>query len=322
MQPPEQPTLRSALRFVVPDEADGLPLDRVLRSELRISRKLWRRLRRAGVVTLNGRAIPLDHPLPAGGEVELLLPEGAEGGVTPEPIPLRILFEDEHLLVLDKPAGLLVHPSGPVRHGTLINGVAYYLQAKGEWHRAGPVTRLDRLTSGLVLFAKHPHAHHRCARALAQGTLRRDYLAVVVGWPVDDAGRIDAPIARAPGELTRRVIAPPGEGQAAVTEYRVLARFSAPPPLGTASLLALTLRTGRTHQIRLHMAHLGHPVAGDPLYGESLPGLCERQALHAWRLTLPHPITGRLHTWVSPLPDDLRRLLPPALHDCDRMFIQ
>lgn len=315
----QQPNHRGAMhpffRFVVEPTFDGLTLSQVLR-RLRFSRKLLGLLHREGRCTRDGRDITLQAIVHSGERIELHLPLKRASSLTPERIPLVVLAEDDHWLVIDKPAGLLVHPSGPIQTGTLANGVAYHLLRQGEPYWGAPVTRLDRLTSGLVLFAKHPHAQHACTQAIHAGTLRRTYLAVVAGWIDEDAGTITAPIGRVPGSLTRRTIVPEGEGQSAITHFRVLHRFTPPHVgIGPATLVQVTLQTGRTHQIRVHMAHRGHPLFGDSLYGIPLPGVCDRQALHAWRLTAPHPVEKRTDTWLSPLPADIRRLLPPHLHE-------
>jgi len=333
---------RPFLSFVVPPEEDGRVLAHVLRRRWRMSRGFLRQLKRGPYVLVNGRPAALREAVAAGDRVELLVPSHLASHVVPEPVPLAVVFEDEHVLVLDKPAGVLVHPAHGEQRGTLANGVAYRLIARGQTPAAGPVTRLDRDTSGLVVFAKHPFAHHALAQAHARGELRRHYVAIAEGIVREDEGVIDAPIRRVPGELTRREVA--SDGQRAVTRFRVLDRTEGPaalqvtaqaapggaaapgPGVSTlelprgATLLELTLETGRTHQIRVHLAHLGHPLLGDPLYGRPLPGILERQALHAWRLEFPHPADGRRLALVSPLPPDLdhfRQRLNLRLPNCD-----
>lgn len=292
-------------------------LSHVLRRRLGMSRGFSRQLKRGPYVLVNGRPAALRETVTAGDRVTLYVPPHLASNVRPEPVPLAVVFEDAHVLVLDKPAGMLVHPAHGEQSGTMANGVAYRLAARGQTPAAGPVTRLDRDTSGLVVFAKHPFAHHALAQAHARGQLRRTYLAVAQGVLAVNEGVVDAPIRRVPGELTRREVH--AEGQRAVTRFRVLARTGA--GCGTpgqcnmrlalpdgATLLEVTLETGRTHQIRVHMAYAGHPLLGDPLYGEPLPGILDRQALHAWRLEFPHPVDGRLLSFVSPPHADFARL--------------
>lgn len=296
------------LSFEVTEEMDGMPLVKFLRSAFGMSRGMIRRLKREASVRADGVPVPMRHMLRKGERITLHLPPGLETNVAPEPLPLIIRYEDPHLLVVEKPAGQLVHPARGEKRGTLANAVAHHLLSRGEPNTAGPVTRLDRNTSGLVLFAKHPHAHHRFNQAIAQGQVDRRYLGVVEGQPEQDEGIIDAPIVKASETSSERRVAP--EGQRAVTRYRVVRRFA---PSGAcekgAALVEFRLITGRTHQIRVHMAHIGHPILGDPLYGRPREDLIGRQALHAHRLDFIHPIDGTPLTVESPLPPDLCRLL-------------
>ncbi|MBO8140815.1 MAG: RluA family pseudouridine synthase [Firmicutes bacterium] len=307
------------LEFFVEPNDDGRALARILRQRWHLSRTLLRRLKRDGAVHLNGRPVPLREPVRSGDRVAVFLPEGLASRVRAEPVPLSVVYEDAHVLVLDKPAGLLTHPARAEVSGTLANGVAQYLVSRGDPPFVAPVNRLDRNTSGLVVFARHPHAHHMLSTQLARGLLRRTYLAVVEGVVKNDNGVVDAPIRRVPGETSRREVGP--GGQPAVTRYRVLAR-TRPGRRGSeplepdsretglaATILEVNLETGRTHQIRVHLAHLGHPLLGDGLYGKTIPGVAERQALHAARVEFPHPADGRRMRFESPLPADLAELL-------------
>lgn len=252
-------------------------------------------------------------------------------------LPLAILYEDEHLLAIDKPAGQVVHPTGRYREGTLANALAWYLgpsaaaaepagaAAPAGAAGAGPglVHRLDRGTSGVLLVAKSRAAHAGLARSIKNRALEKDYLAVVYGRAPLPKGRIELKLRRDPDHGSR-VIASRAEGRTAVTLYELLAEAH-PGGSGTwLSLLRCRLVTGRTHQIRAHLAALGLPVVGDPLYGEprhrgiadpALAALCRafpRQALHARRLALRHPVTGRQLDLLAPLPADLRQLLAAA----------
>lgn len=299
------------LTFVAGEEDEGAFLSGVLRNRFGLSRAMIRRLKAPGCVLAGGTPVPVRHRLRPGEVVELFLPEGAQSLVDPEPLPLTIVYEDAHLLLVEKPAGMLVHPAGDELSGTLANGVAHYLLRRGEPNAGGPVTRLDRGTSGLVLFAKHPHAHHRLEEALRQGGVRRTYAGLTHAPMPSEEGVIDAPIRRAEGSLLRREVGP--GGRPAVTRYKVLETFVGSAGLGELCLVEFELETGRTHQIRVHMASIGRPILGDPLYGRPLPGVIDRQALHAWRLCLAHPITGEQLAFESPLPADMVRLLPPRL---------
>jgi 23S rRNA pseudouridine1911/1915/1917 synthase len=219
------------------------------------------------------------------------------------PTPLAILWRDEHLLVVDKPAGLVVHPARGHREGTLSQLLAG-AAAGGEPERAGIVHRLDRDTSGLLVVACSEEAHALLQAALRARLIEREYLALVEGLPPARTGTIEAPIARHPRIRTRMAVDP--SGREARTHFELLQR------LQSSSLLRLRLDTGRTHQIRVHMQAIGHPVCGDPEYGA--PGLLglERQFLHATRLAFPHPVTHEPVEVASPLPPDLREALVRA----------
>jgi 23S rRNA pseudouridine1911/1915/1917 synthase len=209
-------------------------------------------------------------------------------------------MEDADLLVVDKPAGLLVHPTAPEHHHTLAHGVAHHLLRQGVHARVRPVHRIDRDTSGLVLFAKSAHAQAGLDAQLREHRLRRSYLALAAGLPVDAEGVVDAPIGRHPVNPTLRAVRPGGEE--ARTRYRVVERFA------RAALVELELETGRTHQIRVHLAHLGHPILGDGWYGGSGRDL-GRPALHAHRLGFVHPTPPHREVeLVAPLPEDMAAL--------------
>ncbi|MDQ7851084.1 MAG: RluA family pseudouridine synthase [Armatimonadota bacterium] len=311
------------MRFQVPLDAAGMSLARFLERRMGLSRTYLRRLRTHGCITLDGREATLQALLNGGEEVCLDVAD--TGRVEPEPIDLAIIYEDEHLLVVDKPAGMVVHPVRDYRRGTLAAGVAHHLLRKGEPPVARPVQRLDRETSGLILFAKHAAAAGRLAAALERHKLDRHYLAIVAGRLEGDRGTVDVPIRRVWGHPVAREVAvgprPPeqeaalaeaaargqvlrGEwiGQRAVTHWEVLRRWG-----DRATWVRLRLETGRTHQIRVHMAYLGHPLLGDDLYGPGGPP--GRQALHAAALAFIHPFTGQLMRFTSPLPPDLRGLV-------------
>jgi 23S rRNA pseudouridine1911/1915/1917 synthase len=295
----------------------------------------------AGRVRVNGAVIRRPAGRLAGGdELEVELP-----GLPPsrrrarplaaQPLPLAILHEDEHLLAVDKPAGLVVHPTGRYRDGTLVNALAWHLGggaaaagSEATAVRPGLVHRLDRGTSGVLLVAKSRAAHAGLARAIKARAIQKDYLAVVYGRAPLSRGRIELKLLRDPRDR-RRVAASRTEGRSAATLYELLAescpgRRDDGGRAGWLSLLRCRLVTGRTHQIRVHLAALGLPIVGDPLYGEprhrgiadpALAALCRelpRQALHAWRVTLRHPVTGQALELVAPLPADLEALLGAA----------
>ena len=229
-----------------------------------------------------------------------------------QPVPglLEILYEDEDLLVVDKAGGVPVHPSQGHHGDTLANFLAEHYRRQGLTAAFHPVNRLDRGTSGLMAVAKHAHAHERLQTQLADGTLVRTYLAVCEGRPERSEGVVDQPIAREPGSVLRRQVS--SSGAPARTRYRVLREGNG------RSLLSLRLDTGRTHQIRVHMAWLGCPLTGDFLYGRELPRLPDRFALHSASLRLLQPVTGAEIVLRSPLPAALEALLIPSLPEADR----
>lgn len=221
------------------------------------------------------------------------------------PAALVLAYADEHLLVVDKPAGLVVHPARGHREGTLAQLLAGELRGGSDPERAGIVHRLDRDTSGLLVVSRSERVHGLLQRAIARRKVQREYLTLVQGRPPAQSGTIEAPIGRDPRQRTRMAV-----GGASSREART--RFTLERALPGTSLLRVSLDTGRTHQIRVHMQAIGHPVCGDPVYGEvGLLGL-ERQFLHATRLAFEHPITGAAVEVVSPLPDDLKRALELA----------
>lgn len=299
---------RAFLSFDVTPHEDGMQLSSLLRSRFGISRSLIRRLKRDDCAEVDGVVVPMRHRLRAGDRVTLYLPPSLESNVEPHPLPLEIRYEDAHLIIVDKPAGILVHPAGYEQWGTLANGVVFHLLSRGEPPVAGPVTRLDRGTSGLVLFAKHPHVHHRLTQALKDGSVEREYVALVHGRVADDEGTIDAPIRRIGPTTSQREVA--AGGQRAITHYQVVERYRPSVDFDRgATLVGLSLDTGRTHQIRVHMAHLGHPLVGDSLYGRAEEDQIGRPALHARRLSLIHPIDLRPLELTSQPPPDFQSLV-------------
>ncbi|MHB9146130.1 MAG: RluA family pseudouridine synthase [Symbiobacteriia bacterium] len=323
----QQTEAKPFLIVSVPPEMEGASMARLLRGHLRLSSTLYRRLKRVGVMLVDGLPATGQTHLVTGARVELLLPAAATS-LVPEPLPLDIVYEDAAVLLANKPAGQVVHPTGEHVHGTLANAVLYHWQTRGETASFHPLHRLDRNTSGLVLLAKHSHAHRLLDLALQQGRVHREYLAFVRGLPAQAEGTIDLPIARLEQHAIQRGVRP--DGQPAVTHYSViqewpeglagqsahpgaLAGRPVPADRGVA-LLRLRLETGRTHQIRVHLAHTGHPLLGDTLYGPAdlppPPGLApDRQALHAFRLEFPHPLRAEVLEFSLPLPPDLTALM-------------
>jgi 23S rRNA pseudouridine1911/1915/1917 synthase len=288
------------MRLRVPPESGGTRLDRFLAELPEVgSRAVAERLVRDGAVLVDGRARPKSHRLDGGEELEFEPPATRPSGLEPEEMDLAIPYEDEHLLVVDKPAGLVVHPAAGHHTGTLVHGLlAYDVEGGEESERPGIVHRLDRDTSGLLVVARSPEAHRRLEEIVRRRLLTREYVALVVGRPRSWRGTIDAPIGRDRRDPLRHSL-DTDSPRAAVTHFEVAEL------IGDHALLRVTLETGRTHQIRVHLAAIDLPVAGDPTYGRAGDLGLERQFLHAARLAFEHPFTGEPVDVTSPLPPDL-----------------
>lgn len=308
----------SIARAVVPEEAAGWRLDRALAAALpTLSRERLKSLISAGMVRPEANGDPVRDPaikvLPGMAyAVEVPLPAPAHNEA--QEIPLDIVFEDEHLIVIDKPAGLVVHPAAGNIDGTLVNALLHHckgsLSGIGGVERPGIVHRIDKDTSGLMVAAKTDRAHTGLAAQFAKHSIDRRYRAIVSGVPNPPSGTIDAPLGRSSANRQKIAIQPEGRGKRAVTNYRLIL------PLNDAALVECALETGRTHQVRVHMASIGAPLVGDPVYGRTRKGhraLLERldfrrQALHAAHLGFVHPITSKTLAFESKIPEDMQRI--------------
>jgi 23S rRNA pseudouridine1911/1915/1917 synthase len=295
------------LEVEVPPEAAGERLDRFLSGLEEVgSRAAAERLLSQRRVKVNGSPRPKSHRLAAGDVLAVSVPESRPSTLEPEQLDLRIAFEDEHLLVVDKPAGIVVHPSAGHPSGTLVHGLLGHAVAGGEEaERPGIVHRLDRDTSGLLVVARSDEAHRRLQQLLRRRKLVREYLALVRGRPRSKRGRIEAPIGRDRHDPSR-ISLDTDTPRDAVTNFEIV------ETMRRHTFMRVALETGRTHQIRVHLAAIDLPVSGDPAYGvEGDLGL-ERQFLHAARLAFSHPFTGELVEAGSPLPPDLQAALEEA----------
>ncbi len=313
----------STIRLVVPEDAAGLRLDRfVAGSGHGWSRSQATRWIEAGHVTRNGRPSKPAQLLAAGDVVEVSPPPPTTSEVRPQAIPLAVLYEDEQLIVIDKPPGLVVHPAAGNPDGTLVNALLAHchdLSGIGGVERPGIVHRLDKDTSGVLIAAKTDLAHRALSLSFRWRTTDKRYLAVVYGAPNADEGVVDAPIARHPSERKRMAVV--AGGRPARTLWWVRERFAG------AALVECRLVTGRTHQVRVHMAHIGHALSGDQTYAgrqwravgdTAAAAACHqfpRQALHAWKLTITHPTSGAAMTFEAPLPADIAALLAALRRD-------
>lgn len=293
--------------LIVPVDAQGERIDRYL-AQLRpdCSRARLQALITQGDVHLDGHPVRPSERLRPGQVIALNWPDLRPSLVEPQAIPLQVVFEDASLLVVNKPAGMVTHPAPGSRDGTLVNALLAHcsdLSGIGGVERPGIVHRLDKDTTGLLVVAKTDAAHRSLSAQIAAKTAQRCYLGVVTGSMSVPQGRIDAPIRRHPRDRIKMAVVP--EGRTAATRWEVLETFR------DATLLRLSLETGRTHQIRVHMAHLGHPLVGDPLYGPSKPFAIRmgRQALHAEQLGFRHPVSGEAMRFQADPPADFQRLL-------------
>jgi 23S rRNA pseudouridine1911/1915/1917 synthase len=298
----------TSLALAAPADSGGLRLDHVLAGLLpQHSRNRLQGWIREGRVKVDGK--PASEPKQKlwGGEainVEAALEEQVSASL-PEAIPLHVVFEDETLIVIDKPAGLVVHPAAGNWSGTLLNALLHHAPQLASVPRAGIVHRLDKDTSGLLVVAKTLEAQTDLVRQLQARTVKREYQALARGQ-VERGGTVDAPIGRHPIQRTKMAVVM--GGKPARTHYRIVERFS------TCTLIECSLETGRTHQIRVHLDHIGHPLVGDPVYGRGANRVprgpaFDRQFLHARKLGLVHPASGKSMLWKSPLPDEMADLL-------------
>lgn len=304
----------SIIEATIAPAADGWRLDRALADAVpTLSRERLKVLIAAGQVTRAGTAVRDPARKAAGGDTfAVAVPAPAPAHNEAQDIPLTVAFEDEHLIVIDKPAGLVVHPAAGNLDGTLVNALLHHcggsLSGIGGVARPGIVHRIDKDTSGLMVAAKTDRTHEGLAKQFAAHTIDRRYRAIVGGRPVPPAGTVDAPLARSPANRKKVAIVP--NGKRAVTHYRMI------EPLREAALVECRLETGRTHQVRVHMASIGHALLGDPVYGRTKQahrGVLEtlhfhRQALHAAHLGFIHPVTSQALAFESAMPADMQEL--------------
>lgn len=290
------------LELAVTPELAGIKVDTLLRKRLGLSGTVVKRIKwlEDGILA-DGIRVHTDFRPEAGQLLSVRLDDPERrSGIIPASGPLEIVYEDPDVIVLNKAPGVPIHPGPGHFDDTLGNFLLYYYDTKGECADFHPVHRLDRGTSGLIVIAKHPHAQEVLKRQLHTPDFLRVYLAVCEGVPEPFSGVIDAPLGPKPGSLMEQMVRP--GGKPARTRYGVLRRW------GGRSLVVLELETGRTHQIRVHMAHVGHPLTGDFLYGTEDKNQIGRPALHSGYLTFLHPVTGKKMQFSAPLPEDMARL--------------
>ena len=293
----------SRINYDITAKEATLKLRNYLKMSLKLSTRFMRSAASDGRIHVNGKIVTLAYILKQGDKLELQLDKEESQNVEPQKMDLDILFEDEDIVIVNKPIGMVVHPTKSYQLDTLSNGLLYHFKENGEHCIVRLVSRLDMNTSGLVIVAKNQYSHMALARDLHELTsYEKSYIAVIHGHLKEETGTIDLPIYRSEEEPVKRIV--DERGQRSVTHFKVLEN------LKEAQLVKLTLETGRTHQIRVHMSHLGHPIFGDTLYGvEGDESYIHRQALHAYRLVFPHPRTGKIIEIESTLPKDMVDLI-------------
>lgn len=296
------------LKLTPEDSGAGIRIDRYLAEECKeLSRSYIQKLLKDGLILVNEKPVKANYKLQKEDHIQVQLPDTEEPNILPEDIPLDILYEDEHLLVVNKPKGMVVHPSAGHTQGTLVNAVLYH--CKGNLSgingilRPGIVHRIDKDTTGALLVCKDDTTHKCLAEQLKEHTIKRRYRAVVAGNLKEDTGTVEGPIGRHPTDRKKMAINYKN-GKDAVTHYRVLERF------GHSTYVECRLETGRTHQIRVHMSSIGHPLLGDTVYGSAKnPYHLQGQALHAMILGFEHPYTKEYMEFQAPLPEYFLKLL-------------
>ncbi|MBR6575971.1 MAG: RluA family pseudouridine synthase [Akkermansia sp.] len=290
--------------LIIVEDQLGTRLDQYLAAQLpELSRARIQALIKEGEITVNGKATKAKTPVERNMRIEVNIPEPEPAEAQPQDIPLSVLYEDKHVIVIDKESGMVVHPAAGNPDGTLVNAVLFHcgdLSGIGGVERPGIVHRLDKDTSGCIVVAKNDQAHLSLTTQFAERDTGKIYLAVVQGCPKEPKGTVFTNIGRHPVNRLKMAVVNPGSGKPAITDWEVLHYDAATD----SSLVMCTLHTGRTHQIRVHMLHLGHPLIGDPIYAhpqrqKARPG---RLMLHAWRLAFNHPADGRRIAIQSPIP--------------------
>ena len=296
------------LEFTATEDEAGVRIDRCLSDKYKeLSRSYLQKLLKEQGVTVNGKAVIANYKIQAGDLVQTTLPDLTEPDILPENIPLDILYEDDDVLVINKPKGMVVHPANGHTSGTLVNAIMYHCQGNlsgiNGVMRPGIVHRIDKDTTGALLVCKNDTAHRDLAQQLKAHTIKRRYRAIVAGNLKEDEGTVEGPIGRHPIDRKKMAINYKN-GKDAVTHYKVLERF------GNATYIECRLETGRTHQIRVHMTSLGHPLLGDEIYGSGKnPYHLQGQTLHAMVLGFVHPRTGEYMEFSAPLPEYFLDLL-------------
>jgi 23S rRNA pseudouridine1911/1915/1917 synthase len=286
--------------YVIDKVFEGTTLKHYLTKGLQISRRGIISLKKSGGALLNGELCHMNVVLKESDKIEITFEDSKSENILPEQMELDIVFEDEYIIVLNKEPGMPVHPTRKHVMGTLANGLVYYWMDRADSIKIRPINRLDKDTSGLVMFAKSAHIQHLLSMYVGKDEFKKEYIAIVHGNLIHPEGTIDLPIARETEHGMKRVVR--DDGDRAVTHYKAVAAMEG------FCVVKIVLETGRTHQIRVHMSSIGHPLLGDELYGGSRE-LIDRQALHAEKINMLHPLTKQWHSFIVPVPADMKRLI-------------
>lgn len=291
----------NSIDFIVEKESEGKKLREFLRGNAQLSTRLIRGAAGEQRIKINGKPVKLNHVLKFGDKVTVVIDKVESQDILAEPMKLDVVYEDTDILVVNKPPFIVVHPTRSHPTGTLANGILNYFIENGDNCIVRLVSRLDMNTSGLIIIAKNQFSHMSLAKEMSKDEFEKGYLAIVHGNMEEKEGTIDLPIFRPSEDVIKRVVDP--RGQRSITHYRVVER------LKDADLVELKLETGRTHQIRVHLSHIGHPIFGDILYGNEDEAYIKRQALHAYKLKFPNPRTGKFINLKADIPEDMMELI-------------
>lgn len=297
--------MNNKLSYVVGENITEVKLRDYLKFTENLSSRFIKSSGISGKISVNDKVAKLNHRINSNDKIEIDMKKDEHQNIEPEKMELEVVYEDIDLIVISKRPGMVVHPTRGYPLGTLANGVLYYFKEKGENCIVRLVSRLDMDTSGLIIIAKNQFSHMALARDMQdkdlQGTFEKSYMAIVHGNMQSKSGTIDLPIGKPDEESIKREVC--ADGQKSITHYEVIESFK------NGDLVKMTLETGRTHQIRVHLSHIGHPIYGDSLYGNEESHYIDRQALHAYKLIIPHPRTGEELILMTELPEDMKNLL-------------
>lgn len=292
----------SIVKYTVTEAGNGAKIRDYMKDELNLSGRFIRNSGMDQRLMVNGKVVRLSHRLSEGDEIQVKVTKEESQDIEGENLNIQVIYEDDDLLIVNKPPFMVVHPTKSHPTGTLANGVIYHFRQNNDDSIVRLVSRLDRDTSGLIMIAKNQFSHMNLAKAMEQDLIEKSYLAIIHGHLTENEGTIDRPIGRPTNETIKRAVLE--DGQRSVTHYKVIEEYE------EGALVQLLLETGRTHQIRVHLSYEGHPIYGESLYSDyDDEKLIDRQALHAFRLKLPHPRSGKILEFQCEMPEDMRSLV-------------